>query len=96
MIEHLKCVVCSGEFFSTQSAQLNTRMMTLLGLDWLNESADVYVCRDCGFVHWFLPPATRVRLANQKDECLSCGTGLKVGETACSNCGWSWNTKDDS
>ena len=28
--------------------------MSFFNLDWLNESADVYVCDRCGFLHWFL------------------------------------------
>jgi hypothetical protein len=30
--------------------------MEFLDLAWLNQSADIYVCTHCGFLHWFLEP----------------------------------------
>jgi len=50
----LKCKHCGSGRFSHRRSQLNTAAMTFFNLDWLNASADIYVCEDCGFLHWFL------------------------------------------
>ena len=47
------CVHCKHDSFQKGSAQLNTRGMTFLGLDWLNESATTLICSRCGYIHWF-------------------------------------------
>ena len=47
------CPLCGCTDFTQQQAQLNTAGMTLLGLDWANEEADCFVCRDCGHILWF-------------------------------------------
>lgn len=30
--------------------------MTLFDMDWLNKTADVFVCANCGHLEWFLNP----------------------------------------
>ena len=52
--KRLSCKHCGGEVFSHRSGQINTAALTFLNLDWLNASADIYVCARCGFLHWFL------------------------------------------
>ncbi len=53
--KELSCHHCGEKSFVTHNAvQLNTPGMTLFGLDWLNETATVFVCESCGYVHWFL------------------------------------------
>lgn len=52
---NLSCLVCENDEFLVRSAQLNTAAMSLLGLDWADQSATCYVCDRCGYVHWFLP-----------------------------------------
>ena len=47
------CTHCKHDYFHKGSAQLNTRGLTFLGLDWLNESATTLVCSRCGYIHWF-------------------------------------------
>ena len=37
-----------------REAQLNTAGMTFLKLDWLNKTATIFVCEDCGRLEWFL------------------------------------------
>jgi predicted nucleic-acid-binding Zn-ribbon protein len=51
----LKCQICGNPEFEEQQAQLNTAVMSFMGLDWLNKSARCFVCLRCGYVHWFLP-----------------------------------------
>ena len=50
----LTCVVCKHDRFAHRKAQLNTAGMSLLDLDWLNKSANCYVCENCTYIHWFL------------------------------------------
>ena len=53
--EPLTCVVCrKGQEFERREANMNTKGMTFLGLDWLNRSGDGAVCLTCGYVHVFM------------------------------------------
>lgn len=47
------CPHCKNSEFEEGSAQLNTAGLTFLGLDWLNKSATVLVCTNCGLIQWF-------------------------------------------
>jgi predicted nucleic-acid-binding Zn-ribbon protein len=47
------CVHCKHDHFNRESALLNTRGLTFLGLDWLNEAATTLICTRCGYIHWF-------------------------------------------
>lgn len=49
----LKCPVCGGDKFWHREAQLNTRVMTLFELDWLNPRGDCYICDTCRNIQWF-------------------------------------------
>jgi uncharacterized protein with PIN domain len=49
----LKCPVCGGELFWQKEAQLNTRVMTLLDLDWVNPRGICYICDNCRHILWF-------------------------------------------
>lgn len=67
----LKCVVCGHDKFSQQSAQLNTAVATFFNFDWANQSATCYICKNCGYIHWFLPTTTvnlTTKDANSEDE----------------------------
>lgn len=50
----LECVICKGYLFWTRNTLMNTKGMSLAGLDWANKNATNYVCDSCGYVHWFL------------------------------------------
>lgn len=50
----LECVVCGNTQFRHRNAQLHTALASFFDLEWLGPTADCYVCRDCGYVHWFL------------------------------------------
>ncbi|MGA8264004.1 MAG: hypothetical protein WB779_06140 [Ignavibacteriaceae bacterium] len=47
------CQHCANDRFTTRQAQLNTKGLTFLDLDWANPAADVLICANCGFLHWF-------------------------------------------
>ena len=55
----LECKHCGHGEFEERKAQLNTAVASLFELDFLDKSAEVYVCRRCGFLHWFLDPKGR-------------------------------------
>lgn len=50
----LICPVCRGIDFRERRALLNSRGMTFLGLDWLNDGAITYICEACGYIFWFV------------------------------------------
>lgn len=51
----MTCLMCGcGDFDRTQY-MLNTQGLTLLGWDGFNRTASCFVCRRCGFIHWFAP-----------------------------------------
>jgi uncharacterized protein len=47
------CPHCRNEKFEEGKAQLNTATATFLNLDWLNKSATVLICTNCGYIQWF-------------------------------------------
>ena len=55
------CPHCGSTFFEDRSAQLNTRGMTFLGLDWANATAVVLECVVCGRLEWFMPDPNKKR-----------------------------------
>ena len=62
--KELKCTHCNGQLFTNRKSQLNTAGMSFFDLDWLNKSAEVFVCEECGKLEWFLDPSVSI----QKDE----------------------------
>lgn len=50
-----RCLVCQHPEFDRAQYMLNTQGMTLLGWDGFNRQATCFVCRRCGFIHWFAP-----------------------------------------
>ncbi|MEN6316983.1 MAG: hypothetical protein ABFD25_22345 [Clostridiaceae bacterium] len=50
----LVCPVCKSKDFYTRKSLLNSRGMTLLGLDWTNQGAINYICMTCGYIYWFI------------------------------------------
>lgn len=59
--KRLACSHCGNELFEERSAVVNTRGLTLVGLDWLDKGATVLVCTGCGLLHWFRSCPERVR-----------------------------------
>lgn len=56
----LKCPICGCEAFYDRKTLLNTAGMTYLGLDWANDEATNYVCRDCSYIFWFENPREKI------------------------------------
>jgi len=51
--EKLRCCVCQNDTFYKKRIQLNTSLMTLFKLDWLNKDATCFVCSECTHIIWF-------------------------------------------
>ena len=49
----ITCSHCGGTRFDKGEAQLNTAGLSFLDRDWLNKSADIYICSECGHIEWF-------------------------------------------
>lgn len=56
----ITCGHCGGEEFAEGSAQLNTRALTFMDLDWMNKSATTLACRNCGRIMWFVKKPERL------------------------------------
>jgi hypothetical protein len=84
----LVCAHCGGNHFARRNAQLNTAFLTFLGLDWLNTTAEVFMCTACGRLEWFLDPTA----APEDDtvECISCRATIPAGQDKCPQCGWTY------
>ncbi len=54
--KRLECTHCGHAEFHEGKAMLNTAGMTLLGLDWANQTAVTLMCDHCGLIHWFAKP----------------------------------------
>ena len=55
------CVHCQHTKFGRSKALLNTRGMSFMDLDWLNESATTLICKRCGYIHWFANDVTEIK-----------------------------------
>jgi predicted nucleic-acid-binding Zn-ribbon protein len=90
----LRCAHCGCEDFTHRRAQLNTALATFFGVDALNQSADVYVCRRCGRLEWFLAPDAAYLVASAPPatgkpatECPRCNMIVAKEVSRCV-CGW--------
>ena len=80
----LHCGHCGKDQFLTRGAMLE---------GWLSipRYARVFVCATCGHLEWFLHLDMSDALDEAYDiECVSCGATIPAGQTACSNCGWTY------
>ncbi len=49
----LFCGHCNNTFFYHKRVLLNTSLMSLFSMDWLNRSASTFTCSHCYKMHWF-------------------------------------------
>ena len=56
----VRCSHCGSTLFSEHEAQMNTRGLTFLNLDWANKTGTALVCEACGKIEWFLSEPQRV------------------------------------
>jgi predicted nucleic-acid-binding Zn-ribbon protein len=53
--KRVSCSHCGGKSFTAKEILLNTWLMSLLRIDWLDSSANVLSCDKCGQLTWFAP-----------------------------------------
>jgi hypothetical protein len=51
--KRVSCSHCNGNQFKAKEILLNTWLMSLLRIDWLDSSATVLSCNKCGQLTWF-------------------------------------------
>lgn len=56
--KQLSCPICKYTQFLSRRTLLNTKSLTLFGLDWANREATNYICDNCGYIMWFMLPVT--------------------------------------
>lgn len=98
----LKCPHCGSTNFSHERAKLHklhTEGSTFFKLNWLNQSADTFICAECGRIEWFLdtkvqsggnPPKPSRPKHEPKSggrECTRCGVFVSRSVALCPNCG---------
>lgn len=49
----VECLRCGGGGFAKETALLNSRGLTFMGLDWLNRGAWALICETCSRIEWF-------------------------------------------
>ena len=56
----VRCPHCGGATFAPSSALLNTRGSTAFGVDWVDPSASILICAECGRIEWFAQEPTKI------------------------------------
>jgi predicted nucleic-acid-binding Zn-ribbon protein len=51
--KRVACSHCGDSSFMAQEILLNTWLLSLLRIDWLDSSATVLTCKTCGHLTWF-------------------------------------------
>lgn len=51
--KRVTCTHCGWDKFKAQEILLNTWLLSLLRIDWLDSSATVLTCDKCGALTWF-------------------------------------------
>ena len=51
--KRISCSHCGGAEFNANQILLNTWLLSLLRIDWLDASATVLTCEKCGKLTWF-------------------------------------------
>ena len=94
----LRCRHCNNETFTRRSALLDTSMASFFGLEWMNPTADVYVCSRCGNLHYFLaPPVDENQPPSETDDpisCFNCHQIIPPGLDRCQECGWTYRKEE--
>jgi len=52
----VSCHQCGTTRFQKSKAQLNTKEMTILRMDFFDKSAKTLQCKKCGYILWFGKP----------------------------------------
>jgi len=60
--EGLQCTHCGHNKFDKREGLLTTTWVMLFNFAFWNESASCFVCKKCGFVHWFVSPEEEAKI----------------------------------
>lgn len=50
----LSCSHCGHDKFAKREGLINTTWVTLFRFPFFNKSARCFVCKNCGYLHWFV------------------------------------------
>ena len=56
--KRVHCPHCGGSEFAPSSAMLNSRGRTAFGADWIDPSASILICAECGRIEWYAQKPT--------------------------------------
>ena len=65
--KHLRCVHCGSSRFVRRKAQFDVAFMAFFGADWVEKTAEIFVCTTCGRFEWFLDPTVALESAADDD-----------------------------
>ncbi len=58
----LNCSHCGHDKFDKREGILNTSWVMFFRFGFWNRSASCFICRDCGFLHWFVSPDEKAKI----------------------------------
>lgn len=50
----ISCPICRCDRFSQRRALLSSRADAAFNMQWLSDSAEAWICRQCGYILWFM------------------------------------------
>jgi predicted RNA-binding Zn-ribbon protein involved in translation (DUF1610 family) len=98
----LQCKQCDAEVFFRESVTLDRLFMRGLihAQGWSGRHANVYLCGQCGFMHFFVMSTdygahrlTETEQPTERIECLACGELITAEDSSCPSCGWAWDSE---
>ena len=64
---NLTCSHCSHNRFTKREGLLNTTWVTFFRLAFCNQGARCFVCKKCGYVHWFIATEEKAEITRDLD-----------------------------
>jgi len=90
----LVCNQCGFDQFYSSKYNPSKDGLNFLGLDWMNNSVDVFICSKCGFFHWFasilpseMPVSTHSSETSEENVVPEIDPDKLSGPSACMSCG---------
>ena len=66
--KELQCSHCGHNKFEKREGLLTTSWVTFFRFPFWNYSASCFVCRKCGFLHWFVNPKEKTSFERASEE----------------------------
>jgi hypothetical protein len=80
----LACKHCGHDEFLVHDVKLNSAWMQFIDDDWLSEFAEVNICAQCGYLHWFTQLKTKVE--QYRKNCPGCQQLILSTRSYCPHC----------